>query len=107
MEYKTAEIAARTPPNHKEPLSRVAFAFNPGQPTLNQSRNNYETGAQGYCWLAIQAKPFDGWMETFLIEFSFPNERYGDYRVSPTPQPMQADDWLWFPVTQQPGITAL
>ena len=99
MEFKTAQIDFRP---GQEPLQgqalTAAFAFSDHRRALDLSTDTYRASSQGFSWLGVKTEPFEGWLDTSLIEFSFPDEAYGDYAVHPREPITQDGEWLWFPV---------
>jgi len=107
MEFKTAQIDFGTPLEHnQEKVFTAAFAFSQHQGSLDMSIDTYHKSNQGFSWLGVKVDPFDGWLDTFFIRFCFPHEAYGDYTVYPGNRIIQDGEWLWFPVTRTPGVSA-
>ena len=105
MEFKTAEISFRSAqqPTLKKDL-RTPFAFSQHRRSLDQSTESYQESTQGFSWLGVKTEPFDGWLDTALIEFCLPDESHGDYMVAPGDSIMQEGEWLWFKVSQCQGV---
>jgi len=100
MEFKTAHISfgPREPLTLKKEM-KASFAFSQHRGNFaNGISSTYQKSNQGFGWLAVKTEPFEGWLDTSLIEFSFPDEAYGDYTVHPGESITQDGEWLWFPV---------
>lgn len=105
MEFQTAKIDFRP---IQEPLQvqtlTAAFAFSDHRRALDLSTDTYRASSQGLSWLGVKTEPFEGWLDTSLIDFCFPDDAHGVFVVYPTDSITQDGEWLWFPVTRTPGI---
>lgn len=99
MEFKTAQISFR--PAERPTITReikASFTFSQHRGALDKSTDTYQKSNQGFSWLGVKTEPFEGWLDTSLIEFCFPDEAHGDFVVYPVDSITQDGEWLWFPV---------
>lgn len=99
MEYKKADIEVWTGSEERVRLSAVPFHFNPGERALYSGADNAGAVIQRAGWLALQTEPFKGWQSAHIL--SLTGDRDSDFVFEVKRnfhQPLQEDDWLWFPV---------
>ncbi|MDY7532407.1 hypothetical protein RGV33_12090 [Pseudomonas sp. Bout1] len=97
MEFKTAQMSFRLEDRPAQE-AKASFTFSQHRGALDKSTYTYQKSNKGFSWLAVKTEPFEGWLDTSSIEFSFPDEAYGDYTVQPGESITQDGEWLWFPV---------